>query len=84
MFSLLGFARCFLCFGDMLNKKGLSLLVAFDLTEYQDFLKTFLLAYDAVYVYTVYDAVINSVVEKREEHILHQVGSSVLQPFLFL
>jgi len=76
MFSLLGFARCFLCFGDMLNKKGLSLLVAFDLTEYQDFLKTFLLAYDAV---------INSVVEKREEHILHQVGSSpVLQPFLFL
>lgn len=67
MFSLLGFARCFLvCFGDMLNKKGLSLLVAFDLTEYQDFLKTFLLAHDAVYVYTVYDAVINSAVEKRE------------------
>lgn len=61
------------------------MLVAFDLTEYQDFLKTFLLAHDAVYVYTVYDAVINSAVEKREEHILHQVGSSpVLQPFLFL
>lgn len=57
------------------------MLVAFDLRQYQDFLKTFLLAYDAVYIYiyTVYDAVINSAVEK-----LTYPASPVLQPFLFL
>lgn len=45
--------------------------VAFDLREYQDFPKTFLLVYDDSSI-----PVINSAIEKREEHILRQEGSS--------
>lgn len=53
------------------KQKGSVVSVAFDLREYQDFLKAFLLVYDDSSI-----PVINSAIEKREKHILHQVGSS--------
>lgn len=54
--------------------------VAFDLTEHQDILKTFLLVSGASSIPIIYSAIV-----KREEYILHKVDFFlVLWLFLFL